>query len=282
MHIDLHTHTTASDGMLEPMQLVQKARECGVRVLSITDHDTMAAYEDLVDRDTGLRLIPGIEWSTRWQKLEIHIVGLNVRPENADLRDGIRQQQHSRMDRADRIAAKLEKLGVDTPLAGAERLAQNRHIGRPHFARHMVDCGFVRNESQAFDKYLSAGKAAYCRTEWAPMEQVIEWTHSAGGLAVLAHPAAYKLTRSKLTSLIAGFKAAGGDAMEVVSGRQTRDMTSTLANLCRKQGLLASCGSDYHRSAPGFAEPGGFETLPSACRPVWESGFGDRGSGLVR
>jgi len=270
MHIDLHTHTTASDGVLTPGELLDKARQRGVSVLSITDHDSVAGYDELAGTEIDLTLIPGLEWSTRWRRLEIHVLGLGIRPDDAGLRRALQQQQAARRDRAGRIAAKLEKLGVEQPLEGARRQAGDRIIGRPHFARHMVDTGFVRDESRAFSKYLAAGKPAWCGTEWAGMEQVIEWTHAAGGQAVLAHPAAYKLTRIKLTELAEGFRAAGGDGMEVVSGKQIRDVTTNLANLCRKTGLLASCGSDFHRSGPGMAEPGDCDLPISACRPVWE------------
>lgn len=270
MHIDLHTHTTASDGMLTPAQLIHCAREHGVRVLAITDHDSVAAFDDLDGVEAGLTLIPGIEWSCRWRRLEIHIVGLRIRPHDPQLQAAIAGQQRVRRERAGRIAGKLEQLGVTEPLAGAERQAGKRTVGRPHFARHMVASGFVRDVSQAFSKYLGAGKPAHCRTEWPAMQQAIAWTHAAGGVAVLAHPAAYKLTRTRLEELLTDFRTAGGDAMEVVSGQQTRQITDQLSGLCRRHGLLASCGSDYHRSGPGLAEPGAFLDLPTACRPVWQ------------
>lgn len=269
MHIDLHTHTTASDGVFSPRELIARARQRGVSVLSITDHDSVAAYDELDGTETGVTLIPGLEWSTRWRRSEIHVLGLGLCPDDAELRRALEQQQAARRDRAARIAAKLEKLGVEQPLDGARRQAGEHIIGRPHFARHMVDTGFVRDESRAFSKYLAAGKPAWCGTEWAGLEQVIAWTHAAGGLAVLAHPAAYKLTRTKLGELIDDFCAAGGDGMEVVSGKQTQEVTTNLVNLCRRTGLMASCGSDFHRSGPGMAEPGECDLPVSACRPVW-------------
>ncbi len=270
MKIDLHTHTTASDGALTPAELIEKAIQRGVGVLAITDHDVVTAPDEPGGREHGLTLIPGIEWSTCWRRMEIHIIGLGVDPRDAGLRQGVAGQQRIRRRRAGRMAAKLEKLGVDEPLAGAERQAGHSAPGRPHFARHMLETGFVRDIGQAFRKYLAAGKPAWCRSEWPSMREVIDWTHAAGGLAVLAHPADYGLTRTRLSVLGADFRDAGGDAMEVVSGRQEPGVTAMLAALCRKMDLAASCGSDYHRTGPGCAEPGECGPLPPACRPVWE------------
>ena len=185
MHIDLHTHTTASDGMLPPRELVALADRRGVQVLSITDHDTTTAYADLAGLETRLRLIPGIEFSTQWQGLEIHVVGLQIRLDDPDLVRGIAQQQQSRSERTERIAARLEKLGIPDPLPGARAIAGKLAAGRPHFARHLVNTGKVGTLGEAFKKYLAAGKPGYCRPEWADLEQVIAWIRGAGGTAVL-------------------------------------------------------------------------------------------------
>jgi len=269
MHIDLHTHTTASDGMLPPRELVALADRRGVQVLSITDHDTTTAYADLAGLETRLRLIPGIEFSTQWQGLEIHVVGLQIRLDDPDLVRGIAQQQQSRSERTERIAARLEKLGIPDPLPGARAIAGKLAAGRPHFARHLVNTGKVGTLGEAFKKYLAAGKPGYCRPEWADLEQVIAWIRGAGGTAVLAHPAHYKLTQAKLRRLLEAFQAAGGKAVEVVSGLQSQEVTATLTRLCAKRELLASCGSDFHEARPGGAAPGGFDPIPASLTPVW-------------
>jgi len=270
MHIDLHTHTTASDGSLSPRELLDHAGQRGVRVLSITDHDSVAAYGELHSDHPEMRVVAGIEFSTQWRGTEIHIVGLNIRTDDPDLRAGIARQQHARTERGERIAARLEKLGVPEPLAAARAIAGRHAVGRPHFARHLVNTGTVRDMGMAFRKYLAAGKPGYARPQWAEPAEVIDWIHTAGGTAVLAHPAHYKLTRTRLGLCLDAFQAAGGEAMEVISGRQDPATTATLAKLCAGRGLLASCGSDYHESRPGGAEPGGFDALPPTCTPVWQ------------
>lgn len=269
MHIDLHTHTTASDGVLAPRELVALAERRGVRILSITDHDTVAAYAELEGLQTDLRLVPGIEFSTQWQRTEIHVVGLGIRLDDPALNRGIEMQQRSREQRTERIAAKLEKLGLPDPLPAVQAIAGTRAAGRPHFARHLVDTGKVADMGQAFKKYLAVGKPGYCRPEWAPLDEVIAWIQGAGGTAVLAHPAHYNLTRTRLAKLVTAFQEAGGNAMEVVSGVQAPGVTTSLARLCTKHGLLASCGSDFHQARPGGAQPGGYDAIPPSCTPIW-------------
>lgn len=271
MHIDLHTHTTASDGSLAPRELVAFAGRRGVEVLSVTDHDTCAAYEALRGLETEVRLVPGIEFSTQWRGRELHIVGLNIRLDDPGLQQNIARQQCARLARAERIAARLDKLGVPDSLASAQAIAGHQAVGRPHFARHLVNTGKVRDMGAAFKKYLAAGKPGYCRPDWAEPAQVMDWIHTAGGTAVLAHPAQYGFTRTRLGECVAAFREAGGDAMEVVTGLQSAETTTLLAKLCTRHELLASCGSDYHESRPGGAEPGGFDPLPPSCTPVWQA-----------
>ena len=273
MFADLHTHTTASDGELHPEALVQYARDIGIEMLSITDHDTTAAY-NLITTENHKKtpvIIPGIEFSTLWQKLEIHILGLNIDPDNEIIKQGIIKQAQYRYERAERIARKLQKLGLDSPMEGAKEIAKGNNIGRPHFARYMVQTGFVSNMEQAFSTYLSVGKKAYCKQVWSGMEDIIDWIVTSGGTAVLAHPYKYKLTRTKLLALIQDFKRCGGKGIEVISGKQTQDITDQLAKLCIQQDLLASCGSDFHQTNQPWSNLGKFPDIPKSCIPVWDS-----------
>lgn len=267
---DLHTHTTASDGTLTPYALVERARVRGVTHLAITDHDTIDAYSDALPGD-GPVLIRGIELSTYWEKTGIHVVGLNIDLDNAELRAGIRQQQAARHERAATIAKRLaRKLGIDDPLPAVTALAAGGGIGRPHFAQHLVDIGQVRDRRQAFRKFLGTGKAGDVRRLWAPLPGIVHWITAAGGIAVLAHPAHYGLTRARLQGLLQEFRDCGGRAMEVVSGRQETSVTHKLAELAGDFGLLASCGSDFHGPNAGGSEPGAYPPLPATCRPVWD------------
>ena len=271
MNIDLHCHTTASDGSLEPRQLIERAAQQGVEILSITDHDSIAAYEQLQPRsELPLTLVPGIELSTAWQGTTIHVLALNISLDSDAMRAAVSEQSRTRSERAEMIAEKLEKLGIKDALVGARKLAGKGWIGRPHFARYLVDTGAVPDERRAFKKFLGNGKPGDVNKLWPGLEQIIEWSRDAGGTTVLAHPSRYRLTRSKLQRLLQGFVAAGGQGMEVVCGRQKAEEITQLAILCRDNKMLASCGSDFHRPGRPWSELGQAPSIPTGCKPVWE------------
>jgi predicted metal-dependent phosphoesterase TrpH len=268
---DLHSHTTCSDGELTPPELVARAVERGVDVLAITDHDTVAACRSLPAVHPRLSLVHGVEFSTQWGSAGIHIVGLNIDPAGDAMNEAVRLQARARTDRARRIADNLEKKGVRHAYEGALRLSAGENPGRPHFARHLLETGRVDSIQAAFRKYLGAGKAGDVKLEWADMERVIGWIRDAGGTAVLAHPLQYRFTNTRLKRLLDVFTRSGGRAIEVISGQQSVQQTGFLARLCRERGLLASCGSDFHR--PGFAwsELGSCAALPAGLKPVWDT-----------
>lgn len=270
MLADLHTHTTASDGELEPAALLALALERGVTHLAVTDHDTVAAL-DAVPPGGGITLVPGIELSTRWRKIGVHVVGLGIDPADGDLRRGIRRQQDARRKRAARIAARLVRAGMPDPLPAVTAIAGGGAIGRPHFARHLVAAGYAKDTRQAFRRYLGPGKAGDVRSLWASLDEVIDWIRTAGGVAVLAHPAHYRLTRTGERSLLGEFRAAGGAGLEVVSGQQDAAVTARLAALAADFDLLASIGSDFHCPGRPWADLGRFPSLPGGCRPVWSA-----------
>jgi predicted metal-dependent phosphoesterase TrpH len=268
---DLHLHSDASDGSLAPAQLLCHAAECGVGVLAITDHDTLDAYDSLDDKLPDVHLVPGIELSTSWNRIGVHIVGLNVDPSNAILRDGVARQKRIRFERARTIADRLRKCGIPDPIDAVVEIAAGGYIGRPHFAEYLVAKGIVKDTKTAFRKYLGTGKPGDVRHGWAALDEIVSWINSAGGTAILAHPARYGLTKSKTRALAKDFRQSGGRAIEVVCGWQQDSMTTYLARLANELELDASCGSDFH--SPGFAwsRPGGFESLPANVRPVWET-----------
>lgn len=272
MIADLHTHTTASDGKLTTEELINRARGFCVDVLSITDHDTTAGY-DTIDHtcSENPKIIPGIEFSTQWRKIEIHVLGLNINLKSNATTEAIRQQSLMRMQRAKKISEKLEKLGLEDALNGANKYSANGNIGRPHFAEYMVQTGMVNDFSAAFDKYLGTSKPAYCKQTWSSLEQIVSWIRDAGGTPVLAHPAKYKLTRTKLHECLEDFITVGGKGMEVISGRQIPTVTKDLAKLCNDKKLLASCGSDFHQTGQSWSELGQYCKLPKGCTPVWET-----------
>ena len=272
MRIDLHTHTTASDGKLEPLELCQRAASRGVQFLSITDHDTCAAYRELSEIVAlPVPLIPGIEFSSCWKSTGIHILGLNLKLQSTILKSAIEYQQTARTLRAKQIAVRLEKHGIENTLPHVKRIAGNTYIGRPHFAQHLVDIGRVKNIKDAFRKFLGPGKPGDVKENWAPLKQIVDWIREAGGTAVLAHPAKYGLTWTKLRALLDDFSAAGGRGMEVISGQQQPELTRRLGTLSVQKRLLASCGSDFHRPEDTWSDVGRFCDLPDECTPVWHN-----------
>jgi len=269
--IDLHSHTIASDGTLSPEELVSLARENAVDVLAITDHDSVEslASAQIAAESNGIQLVPGVEISTRWSGQDIHVVGLGIDASASVLRDGLKIQCQTRINRAVKIANKLEKHGVNDALIKAQEIAGRESVGRPHFARYLIEIGFVKSFDEAFKKHLGAGKNAYVAIEWATIEEAITWIQDSGGLAVLAHPGRYRMTRTKLRALIKAFKVWGGDAIEVCTPNHEPHMISYLAKLSQDFNLLASQGSDFHTPDTPWVKLGRMPMLPSECDPIW-------------
>jgi len=274
MIFDLHCHTLLSDGALAPAELVARAAAMGVDVLAITDHDTLDAWPEARRATASLpgaiRLVPGIEFSTRWETIGIHVLGLNVDPASDAMEASVRYQTEARLERARRIGERLAKQGIAGAFDGAAALSAGGYIGRPQFARHLVAIGKAGSVEDAFRRYVGDSLVGDIRQHWANLPQVIEWIRAAGGVAVLAHPLKYKLTRSKLKRLLADFMRAGGEGLEVISGQQQLQQTASLAKLCEQLGLLASCGSDFHEPGNPWSELGRFRALPDYLAPVWE------------
>lgn len=269
---DLHCHTNCSDGILTPEALVSRAAEKGVSVLSITDHDTIASWQmaEVQARQLGLQLISGIEFSSQWSKGQVHIVGLNVVIDHPCLIEAIAQQSQARIHRSQQIADKLQKLGIEGALAGAREVAGSAELARPHFAQFLVAQGFAKDINTAFKKYLGQGKVADVKYQWPDMPTVVGWIKESGGVAVLAHPAKYDLTRTRLCKLVEEFIAAGGEAIEVISGLQQPNVTKDLLRIATDYGLYASCGSDFHYPNQPWNELGSAGVLPDDAKPVWQ------------
>jgi predicted metal-dependent phosphoesterase TrpH len=267
---DLHTHSHCSDGQLSPKALVELAHSQGVRVLALTDHDTTLGIEEAtLAAASDMTVIPGIEFSAQWRGRGIHILGLQVDIQAPILKEAVAQQTQTRTERAKTIAQRLEKAGVRGAWEGAQRFANGAAIGRPHFANYMIEQGHVANFAQAFKKYLGAGKIGDVKEGWPPIETVVKWVVESGGIAVVAHPDKYGLTRTKLYELLQDFVDAGGTALEVVSGQQDSSVTDKLARAAKDFSLLASCGSDFHAPGKSWQTLGNYSPLPASCEPVW-------------
>ena len=271
MSVDLHTHTTRSDGALAPDDLRARALAAGVTLLAITDHDVLPCPQTLVARADDLQQINGIELTTQWNGGVVHVVGLGFRDLAPHLGSGVARQCAARAARGEKIAARLEKRGMSGALAGARAQAGEAPLGRPHFARWLVEIGQARDMEAAFRLYLSDRSMAGANTEWASLQDAVQWITADGGVAVLAHPAKYRYTHTRLRALVEDFKAAGGTALEVISGLQVPATTRQLADLCRRFDLRASVGSDFHGGAGDPARLGHTNFLPPDLTPVWDA-----------
>lgn len=273
MTVDLHMHSSCSDGALAPAELMQKAYEAGLTLVALTDHDTIEGVEQASSKaqELGMRLVSGIEFSSRWGRIGVHIVGLNLQLNCEGLRSAIARQAQARHERNQVIADKLKKLGVDNALERAYTIAGGHEPGRPHFAQVLIEDGKVNSVARAFKKYLGAGKLGDVKHAWPELQETVATIAAAGGVAVLAHPAKYGLTRTKLRALVADFAAAGGEAIEVISGMQVAGVAEDLAVIAREFNLKASVGSDFHKPGQAWQEMGRIGALPEGIEPVWST-----------
>ena len=275
MDVDLHCHSTASDGALAPDVVVARAHERGVRLLALTDHDTLEGLEQAhaAARALGMQMVTGIELSCTWGGATSHVLGYDFAAEAPALRQAIAELHDGRWLRAAEIAKRLEAKGMPGAMEGARAVQQElgdsgNAPARPHFAEFLVRAGHVKDRAEAFRKWLGSGKLGDVKQHWPALEHAIGTLLQAGAWVSLAHPWQYDFTRSKRRKLIADFAQAGGHALEVVNGMQPAEQVGGLAILAREFGLLASVGSDFH--APGdWSELGMYRPLPEDLSPLW-------------
>lgn len=270
---DLHTHTFYSDGALAPAELVARAVAHGVNVMALTDHDvTDGLSEAQAAADAaGLTLVPGTEISVTWGGLTVHVLGLHIDVENSTLQTGLARMREFREWRADEMGRRLAKVGIAGAIEGARARAQRGLVSRTHFAQFLVDAGHASDVRSVFKKYLVQGKPGHVPGQWATLEEAIGWIRAAGGQAVLAHPARYKLTATRLNKLLDEFRAAGGVGIEVISGSHSRDDVFRFAQLARNYEFLASSGSDFHNPQNCHMDLGPMPPLPEGCTPIWQT-----------
>ena len=273
LDVDLHSHSTHSDGLLAPAELVTRAFTQGVKMYALTDHDELSGLAEarLEAEARGMQFIAGVEISVSWASETLHIVGLNIDPEHAEIKAGLHKVRAGRHVRAARIAADLERAGVEGALAGAQRHARNPELlSRAHFARYMVERGYVKDTNTAFKRYLTAGKPGYVEHQWATLAQAVRWITAAGGAAVIAHPGRYKLTNREREAMLGEFRDLGGTGVEVVTGSHTADQYATWARYAQRFGLQASAGSDFHGPGESYLDLGKLPDLPYGLTPVWD------------
>jgi 3',5'-nucleoside bisphosphate phosphatase len=273
LKIDLHSHTTCSDGTLTPTELLQRAEIKHVNVLALTDHDCTdglnEALEYLESTNSKLELVNGVEISTQWHGFEIHIVGLAIDPSNNDLMNLLKSQVDKRTLRAKAVGEKLAKKGFPNVYEEALKLANGPIISRTHFAKALIAAGVVQNFEQAFKKYLGKGKGAYVSANWTSIEEAVKVIKKAGGISVIAHPTRYDLSNKWLRRLIEQFSEAGGDAIEVGLSQINPDQKKFVSSLAKEHKLYSSLGSDFH-SPTRWTELGRGITLTEECTPIWQ------------
>jgi predicted metal-dependent phosphoesterase TrpH len=261
--IDLHLHTTASDGRATPCQLVERARDAGIAVMSVTDHDTVAALPEAARHAAaaGITFVPGIEITTLWHGIDVHMLGYFLDPGAPPLVEFLVHQRADRVRRAKRIAEKLDTLGVPVDLSRVlERAAREpeRSIGRPQIADSLIEAGHVATRREAFDRFLAEGKAAFLPRHAPPPQAAIELIAEANGISSLAHPGV--LGYDEIIPILA---RQGLTAVEAYHTDHSPEDAARYVALAARHGLAVTGGSDYHAEPEYGAQVLGVVTLPA-------------------
>ncbi len=274
LNADLHCHSLHSDGTLGPAALAQRAKDNGVELWALTDHDDVGGQREARDAAArlGLPYLTGVEISVTFAGSTVHIVGLGIDVDDTALQEGLRATRTGRERRARAIGDGLAAVGIEGSFDGALCYAGNPAlISRTHFARFLVETGVCRDMQAVFRRYLVHGKPGYVAHRWASLADAVRWITQAGGLAVVAHPGRYKYTPNEEAALFAEFKALGGRAVEVVTGSHSGADATRYAALAKELDLLASRGADFHAPGESRIDLGRLPALPRALTPVWEA-----------
>ena len=273
-NVDLHCHSTVSDGLLSPTEVVRRAHANGVTLLALTDHDELGGLAEARKeaQQLGMGFVNGVEVSVSWGDQTLHIVGLGVREDEPALRDGLDQVRAGRDGRAALIGEELAKIGIRGAYEGAAKYADNPSlISRAHFARYLVEIGVARDTQNVFEHYLVRGKPGFVEHEWASLQDAVGWIHAAGGLAVIAHPGRYRLSGAEMTQMFERFCELGGDGVEVVTSAHSPQQVLEYARMARRYKLAASRASDFHGPGEGQFDLGRCPALPPDLTPVWQA-----------
>ncbi|HEU4752700.1 MAG TPA: PHP domain-containing protein [Armatimonadota bacterium] len=252
--IDLHSHTTASDGSCTPTELVHLAREKGLSALGVADHDTVDGLPEAAAaaRDLGIDFVPGIEISVDYPQGEFHLLGYYVDFTHAPFLDRIRYLQDNRVNRNGLMVRKMQELGFDVTLDEIIAESGGGQVGRPHMARVLMKKGYVSSVQDAFDRYLADGKPLHVPKVKLDPAEAIDLVHSAGGVAVVAHPKYMEYpTEEELAAELGRLKEAGLDGLECYYSQHTEAETEQYLRLARRFGFLVTAGSDFH----GISKP---------------------------
>ncbi len=269
---DLHCHSNVSDGTLTPEVLAQRAKNNGVELWALTDHDEVGgqARAQAAAQALGLPYLTGTEVSVTFAGETVHIVGLGFDHTNTELVEGLRATRGGREERARQMSADLERVGIPGAFEGAMKYVGNPElISRTHFARYIVEAGFCPDTNAVFRKYLADGKPGFVAHKWAGLRDAIGWITGAGGVAVIAHPGRYRFSANEEFALFTEFKAHGGQGVEVVTGAHGPADYAKYAGFCSEFDLVGSRGSDFHSPDESHTDLGKLPQLPSGVTPVW-------------
>jgi predicted metal-dependent phosphoesterase TrpH len=261
MTVDLHLHTTASDGRCTPTELVERAAAAGVTAMAVTDHDTTAAVAEVqaVARARGIEAISGIEITAVEAGRDVHLLGYFIDPDNSELAAFLSRQRTQRIARVEAMCDRLAQLGMPIdmlPVLAQARESGGRSIGRPQIARAMVAAGHVADTREAFDRWLATGRPAFVPRAGAPPEEVMTIVRGAGGLTSLAHPG-----QTAIDARISAYCVAGLDAIEVYHPDHDAASTERYRQLASRLMVLITGGSDFHGDPSHGLDPGSV-TLP--------------------
>ena len=275
-------HSRHSDGALSVAYLLDRLVEAEVALFALTDHDTIGGVLEAqrllpVGKTQSPKMVSGVELSCVWSGVTIHVVGLGFDCDSPGLRTYLASIDQAREARALKIADRLAKEGFPGGYEGAVAHAEGAVVGRPHFARWMVEAGYCDSADQAFKKWLGRGKVGDVKLFWPELETAVRVIKDSGGKAVLAHPHHYGLTRAKLRRLVSAFVQAGGVALERPLGKNHIDLSSYVTRLAREYGLEVSLGSDFHADTQWGPRLGVDVSCLDGCEPVWSDWTDTRG-----
>jgi predicted metal-dependent phosphoesterase TrpH len=282
VRIDLHAHTTASDGSLTPEELVRLAKQQGVATLAVTDHDTVAGLSRAITegRQAGVDIIPGIEISCLYGETELHILGYFINPDDPLLKPALTRYLASREERNPRIVQRLQELGCALTYAEVKEAAGAATVGRPHIAQALVRRGYVNSVSEAFDRYLADDAPAYIPRLLPSPAEAIGLIRQIGGIPVLAHPAYTSRLREPFEQVCETLKGLGLLGIEAIYSSHSRQQTDRYRSVSNNQGLLVTGGSDFHGEAkPNLLVGTGYGNLivtPDLLEPMRALAAGGR------
>jgi hypothetical protein len=271
MKADLHNHSYYSDGVLSPSEVVRLASEAECDLFSLTDHDTTdgIAEAQLEADKLNLNLVNGVEISALWRNMAIHILGLGIDVNNEILQTGLEHNQKLRKERAEKIALGLWRSGIKDALEKTQSFSKTDMLTRTHFAQMLISEGYCKDMKSVFRRYLTGKKPGGVRVEWKEFDEIVHWIHAAGGKALIAHPFRYRMTNTKIKTMLNDFKCVLGDGIEVVTGTSSDEEIQLGNQWAGQYNLLVTCGSDFHGWPNQRVRIGNLRDLPDSEKAVW-------------